>query len=68
MPNNVYRKLLNLDLFQNSLALQFYSKFKLDMEGIKKSSYLNLKENGMSFKAKVVYTGKGRQTLRSSFA
>ena len=54
MLNNLYRKLLNLDLFQKSFALQFYSKFKIEVEVIKKSNYLNLKEAGVSFKVKAV--------------
>ena len=38
MPNSVYRKLLNLDLFRNSLALYLYSKFRKALKLQKKTT------------------------------
>ena len=61
MSNSVYRKLLNLDIFHNSLALHLYSKISKGFEVVKKLNYWDLKKIGMGYQEKFVYTdNRGR--------
>ena len=56
MRNSNKRKMLNLELFPNSLILYLYSKFWRGFEVMKISKCWSLKRTGMSYDERYAYT------------